>query len=248
MLKSVLVTGGGSGIGAALAVALAERGCQVIISGRRLEMLKPVAEKSANITAHVSDVTCEEDQTELAGLLSELPGPRGLFHAAGYFQLGRLENLTAADWSRSFETNVTARWALSKKCAPYLEGGRILFIGSDSARNIRPGGAAYSVAQAASETLRRALQAEWAEKNIGIAAFKPGLVDTDMVRGFLSVSQEQFPAKQAFQSYIDRGEFATPERLAQFATWLMLDVDTHRFESTEWDLRETHHHAEWSHN
>ena len=56
MLKSVLITGGGSGIGAALAVALAERGCQVIISGRRLEMLKPVAEKSANITAHASDV------------------------------------------------------------------------------------------------------------------------------------------------------------------------------------------------
>ena len=170
MLKSVLVTGGGSGIGAAVAIALAERGCQVIISGRRLEALKPVADKSANITAHASDVTDGADRTQLARLLSGMPGPRGVFHAAGYFQLGKLEDLTEADWSRSFDTNVTARWALSKLCAPHLEGGRILFIGSDSARNIRSGGAAYSVAQAASETLRRALQAEWAEKNIGIAA------------------------------------------------------------------------------
>ena len=246
MLKSVLVTGGGSGIGAAVAIALAKRGCQVIISGRRLEALKPLAEKSANITAHASDVTNDADRTHLARLLSAMPGPRGVFHAAGYFQLGKLESLTESEWCRSFDTNVTARWALSKLCAPHLEGGRILFIGSDSARNIRSGGAAYSVAQAASETLRRALQTEWAEKNIGIGAFKPGLVDTDMVRGFLSVSQDRFPANQAFQSYIDRGEFVTPDQVGQFASWLMLDVDTHRFESTEWDLRESDHHAEWS--
>ena len=245
MLKSVLITGGGSGIGAALALAMAERGCQVIVSGRRTSMLQEVAGGSPNISICTSDVTSDEDQAALAQALSRLPAPRGLFHGAGYFQLGKLSGLSSSDWQSSFDTNVTARWALSNKCAAHLDGGRILFVGSDSARNIRAGAAAYSIAQAASETLRRALQAEWAERDIALSAFKPGLVDTDMVRSFLSAPEEEFPARSAFQSYIDRGEFVTPADVARFASWLLLDVDRERFASTEWDLRDSAHHAEW---
>lgn len=246
MLKSILITGGGSGIGAALATTMARRGCQVLISARRQSMLEAVADTSDNITACASDVTQESDQCVLAQSLALLPAPRGLFHGAGYFQLGKLDELATSDWQSSFETNVTARWALSNKCAAHLDGGRILFIGSDSAANVREGAAAYSIAQTASETLRRALQAEWKTRDIAISAFKPGLVDTDMVRSFLSVSEREFPAKSAFQGYLDRGECVTPETVAAFASWLLLDVETHRFASTEWDLRETHHYAEWN--
>ena len=245
MIKSALITGGGSGIGAALATALAARGCQVIASGRREALLDALANNLPNITAFPSDVTNNSDQTALARSLSNLPAPRALFHGAGYFQLGQLASLSKPDWQKSFETNVTARWALSKMCAPHLSGGRILFIGSDSGTNVRVGAAAYSVAQSASETLRRALQAEWADRNIAVTGFKPGLVDTDMVRGFLAKPAAEFPAKSAFQAYIDRGEFSTPELVATFATWLLLDVDITRYETTEWDLRHNDHHSEW---
>lgn len=246
MLKSVLITGGGSGIGASLAVALAARGCQIVISGRRRAQLDAVAATSPNILAISADVTRADDRATLASALSTLPAPRGLFHGAGSFQLGQLENLTEAQWQASFDTNVTARWALSNACAAHLDGGRILFIGSDSARNVRIGAAAYSVAQAASETLRRALQAEWQDRDVAISAFKPGLVDTDMVRGFLAASEQEFPSRSAFQAYIDRGEFATPDRVAAFASWLLLDVDTHRFATTEWDLRDVSYQTEWA--
>ena len=151
MLKSILITGGGSGIGAALAAVLAGRNCHVIISGRRQTALDAVARQSPRITPYAADVTKCDDQTALASALAELPAPRALFHGAGYFQLGGLDTLSIADWQRSFETNVTARWALSCKCGPHLDGGRVLFIGSDSGANPRTGAAAYSIAQSASE-------------------------------------------------------------------------------------------------
>ena len=245
MIKSVFITGGGSGIGAGLAKTLADRGCQVMISGRRQSSLEAVANHSPNITTCPADVTKVDDLKRLAERFALLPGPRALFHGAGYFQLGQLDTLSVEDWQRSFETNVTSRWQLTSLCAPHLEDGRVLFVGSDSGRNVRVGGAAYSVAQSASETLRRAFQAEWVDRNIAISAFKPGLVDTEMVQGFLTKSEEEFPARSAFQNYMDRGEFVTPEKVGRFVSWLLLDVEAHRYSATEWDIRDTDHHSEW---
>ncbi len=245
MIKSILITGGGSGIGAALAKAMADRGCKVVVSGRRQDVLEAVAGQSSFITPCAADVTDGDDQAALVDALARLPAPRALFHGAGYFQVGRLDILSEADWRRSFDTNVTARLALTTQCAAHLDGGRVLFVGSDSGANVRVGGAAYSVAQAASETLRRALQLEWADRDLAIGAFKPGLVDTDMSRAFLAMSDAEFPARAAFQAYIDRGEFSTPHKVAAFAAWLLLDVEARRFAATDWDIRHADHHPEW---
>ncbi|MEM7731371.1 MAG: SDR family oxidoreductase [Pseudomonadota bacterium] len=245
-LGSILVTGGGSGIGAALALALARRDCRVIITGRRATTLEAVANQSPMIEALPADVTRPQDQDELASLLAKLNAPRGLFHGAGYFQLGKIDALSPDEWQRSFDTNVTARLALSTKCKPHLAGGRVLFVGSDSGTNVRAGAAAYSVAQAASETLRRALQEEWADCDIAVSGFKPGLVDTDLVRGFLALSDEDFPARTAFQAYLDRGEISSPDTIAAFAAWLLLDVGAHRFRTTPWDIRDPEHLGEWN--
>ena len=193
LLKTVLITGGGSGIGAALAHQLASRGCHVLISGRRRSALEAVAGSYERISTCVGDVTDPSHRTTLMTSLAGRPGPRAIVHAAGYFQSGLLEKLSTHDWRRSFETNVEARWALSCECAHLLDAGRILFIGSDAGANPRAGAAAYSIAQAASETLRRALRAEWANRPTAVGAFKPGLVDTEMVRGFMRLSPEEFP-------------------------------------------------------
>jgi NAD(P)-dependent dehydrogenase (short-subunit alcohol dehydrogenase family) len=245
-MKSVLVTGGGSGIGAALALELARRGCEVLISGRRADALSAVADRSAQIVARVGDVTDSSHRAALTGAFADLPGPRGVVHAAGYFQTGSLGTLSIEEWRRSFETNVEARWALSAACAPLLDDGRVLFIGSDAGLNPRAGAAAYSVAQSASDTLRRALKAEWANSSRAVGSFKPGLVDTDMVRGFMQLSSEEFPARQAYEGYVSSGQIASPSSVARFAAWLLLDVSVRRFVETEWDIRETTHHDEWT--
>lgn len=246
-MNTVVITGGGSGIGAALALELAGRGCSVIISGRRADALDAVAATSDRISTCVGDITDAAHRAELTALLASLPGPRAIFHAAGYFQAGLLDMLDIDAWRRSFETNVEARWALSCDCAKLLDDGRILFIGSDAGSSPRAGAAAYSVAQAASETLRRALQAEWANTSRSVGAFKPGLVDTDMVRGFMQLPTEVFPARSAYEDYVSSGHVAAPPAVARFAAWLLLDVPPRRFVDTEWDIRDTDHHHEWSH-
>lgn len=246
LLKTVLITGGGSGIGAALAHQLASRGCHVLISGRRRSALEAVARSYERISTCVGDVTDPSHRTTLMTSLAGRPGPRAIVHAAGYFQSGLLEKLSTHDWRRSFETNVEARWALSCGCAHLLDAGRILFIGSDAGANPREGAAAYSIAQAASETLRRALRAEWANRPTAVGAFKPGLVDTEMVRGFMRLSPEEFPARSAYEDYVSSGHIASTPTIARFATWLLLDIGAQRFNETDWDIRDTDHHAEWA--
>ncbi len=247
LLGAVLITGGGSGIGAALAHQLASRGCHVLISGRRRSALDAVAGSSERISTCAGDVTDPSHRAALITSLADRAGPRAIVHAAGYFQHGLLEKLSTHDWRRSFETNVEARWALSCECAHLLDDGRILFIGSDAGANPREGAAAYSIAQAGSETLRRALQAEWADRSTAVGAFKPGLVDTEMVGGFMRLSPEEFPARSAYEDYISSGHIASASTIARFAAWLLLDVGVQRFKDTEWDIRDTNHHAEWSH-
>jgi NAD(P)-dependent dehydrogenase (short-subunit alcohol dehydrogenase family) len=244
-VASVLITGGGSGIGAALALELANRGCRVLISGRHPQSLAEVALSSKRISVCVGDVTDHSHRDALATALAGLPGPRAIVHAAGYFQTGLLDVLSLEQWRRSFEVNVEARWLLSCACAELLDGGRVLFIGSDAGGSPRAGAAAYSIAQAASETLRRALQAEWADSGTAVGAFKPGLVDTDMVRGFMSLSPAEFPALAAYEDYVAKGLVASPRDVARFATWLLLDVSVRRFTTTEWDVRDVEHHVEW---
>jgi 3-hydroxybutyrate dehydrogenase len=244
-VASVLITGGGSGIGAALAHELASRRCRVLISGRRAQRLDEVAQLSQGISVCVGDVTDDAHRAALAAALADLPGPRAIVHAAGHFQTGLLDILSVEQWRRSFATNVEARWLLSCACVDSLDDGRVLFIGSDAGRSPRAGAAAYSIAQAASETLRRALQAEWADSGIAVGAFKPGLVDTDMVRGFMSLSPAEFPALAAYEEYVANGLVAAPRDIARFAAWLLLDVPATRFTATEWDVRDVEHHAEW---
>jgi NAD(P)-dependent dehydrogenase (short-subunit alcohol dehydrogenase family) len=245
-VRSVLITGGGSGIGAALATELASRGCRVLVSGRRRSALDAVAESSSLISVRAGDVTDASHRDVLATSLARLPGPRAIVHAAGHFQAGLLDVLSVDEWRRSFETNVEARWLLSRDCGGQLHGGRVLFIGSDAGASPRAGGAAYSIAQAASETLRRALQAEWADRDISVGAFKPGLVDTDMVRGFMSLTPEEFPALSAYEEYVAKGLVAAARDVARFAAWLLLTVPANRFAITDWDIRDVEHRTEWS--
>jgi len=225
---------------------MAERGCNVVISGRRSAELETTATESPLITGFSGDITQPAHRAELRIALADLPAPRAIFHGAGYFQTGLLGDLAYDDWRRSFDTNVTARWQLSRDCAAALNGGRVLFIGSDAGANPRAAGAAYSIAQSASETLRRSLQVEWADRDITVGGFKPGLVDTDMVRGFMALTPEEFPALPAYEAYVASGKIALPEQIAEFAAWLLLDVDPLRFAQTEWDIRDAGHHGEWS--
>lgn len=246
MLQTIAITGASSGIGYALAShLLSHTASTLIVAGRRVDRLGALADQApGRVTVVGGDIVQSSHRQAIADALGSSVGPRGLFHGAGYFQTGMIEDLEAEAWQRSFEVNVTARFDLSQRCREHLVRGRLLFIGSDAGVNPRAGAAAYSVAQSASQTLQKALTGEWAD-DVAVGAFKPGLVDTDMVRGFLALDPVEFPARAAYQQYLDRGELASPDTIASFAAWLLCEVGTERFVATAWDVRDTAHHHEW---
>lgn len=73
-----------------------------------------------------------------------------------------------------------------------------------------------------------------------------GLVDTDMVRGFMQRSPEEFPAKAADEDLLSNGRIASAQMMGCFASWLLLDVGADRFATTDRDVSDTDHHDEWT--
>ena len=132
--KHALVTGGGSGIGRAIALALAEAGLAVTICGRRKEQLASVAGENSRIFAIAADVTDEKAMTALYAEAEQARGPFDIVVAnAGMSGSSPARRTSLADWQRTLDVNLTGAFLTVK---PALEGmtarkaGRIVFIAS----------------------------------------------------------------------------------------------------------------------
>ncbi len=246
MIKSIIITGAGSGIGQSLAIKLSDENIKILAIGRRLSALEKTASHNPKLIETLSaDISSETDLNKIQIASEKLPLPLGIFHGAGIYQIDKLSEITIENWQASFNINVTARLALTQKLLPRLQQGRILFIGSDAAKNIRLGASTYSIAQAASQTLADALKLELKQQNISVTAFKPGLVETDMVKTFIQTPAEIFPAVEEYKKIIETGKLSTPETVASFAKWLLLNTNDQDFSGKLWDIREEWHHKHW---
>ncbi|MGH1350687.1 MAG: SDR family NAD(P)-dependent oxidoreductase [Methyloligellaceae bacterium] len=246
MIKSIIITGAGSGIGRSLAIQLADQNIHVLAIGRRISALQETASHNPQKIKFLSaDVSHEEELNNIHSMSENLPLPLGIFHGAGVYQINKLSEISMENWQSSFNINVTARLALTQKLLPRLPQGRVLFIGSDAAKNIRLGASTYSIAQAASQTLAEALKLELKQQNISVTAFKPGLVETDMVKTFIQAPTEIFPAVEEYKNIIATGKLSTAETVASFAKWLLLNTSDQDFSEKLWDIREEWHHKHW---
>ncbi len=246
MIKSAIITGGGSGIGRALCHKLSDNGINVLAIGRRHHALEETASYAGGLikpfSADITDFGCYDKILETT---RQMHKPVGLFHGAGHFQIGKLSKLDQPSWQKSFEINVSARFLLTQALLSVLEGGRVLFIGSDAGNKVRFGAAAYSIAQAASQVLYEGLRKELEGINIAVGLFKPGLVKTDMVDTFMNVSEEEFPDVTFYRDWVKKGELVMPETIADFARWLLITVNRDEFKEKIWDIREGFHHKNW---
>ncbi|MGD9653143.1 MAG: SDR family NAD(P)-dependent oxidoreductase, partial [Candidatus Dadabacteria bacterium] len=123
--KSVLITGGGTGIGKAAALEFAREGASVLITGRREDKLAEAAREAGleglRILFAVSDVSREEDcrgAVELA--VREMRGLDILFNNAGVLIPGPMHETTAAAWEATFGVNVRGAWLMSKFSIPHM--------------------------------------------------------------------------------------------------------------------------------
>jgi NAD(P)-dependent dehydrogenase (short-subunit alcohol dehydrogenase family) len=180
MAQTILITGCSSGIGAALALELQQRGHRVYATARRPEALSGLAEKG--IAALPLDV---DDDASIAAAFERVAQEAGqldmLVNNAGFSQVGAVLDLTREDLRRQYETNVISPVAVTRAALPLLRkavaaGGRprVVTIGSIVGLFTTPFAGAYCSSKAAVHALTEALRMELLPFGIQVVTVQPG--------------------------------------------------------------------------
>ncbi len=192
MSRIALVTGGGTGIGASIAVALAADGWSVVVCGRRLAPLEDVAAAHPSLTIHpvVADVT---DEVQVARLFADVVDRFGrldlLVNNAGRGgSVVPIDEVDVAEWRAVVDLNVTGTFLCTREAFRIMRdqeprGGRILNNGSISAHVPRPMSIAYTATKHAVTGLTKATALDGRPFDIACGQFDVGNASTDMTSG-----------------------------------------------------------------
>jgi 3-oxoacyl-[acyl-carrier protein] reductase len=181
---SVLITGGGSGLGAGTARHFAERGAKVTISGRRPDKIRQVADSiGERCQPVVSDVTRLADREELvAAAVAHGGGLDVLVNNAGNMYRGPVTELEEEPLLGIFRSNVVGPMLLTGAAVPHLAArkGAVIFLGSVHTRRAFPGASPYAATKGAIEVLTKVLAAELGPQGIRVSCVVPGAVFTEI--------------------------------------------------------------------
>ncbi|MFF5899598.1 SDR family NAD(P)-dependent oxidoreductase [Streptomyces argenteolus] len=210
-----LITGGSRGIGAAVAVRLAEEGADVVLTyENNAERAEQVVERIKESGRRASAVRADSaDPEALVAAVDEAAAMFGgldiLVNNAGVFLVGPLEDLGPAEIDRTLAVNVRAPFAASQAAARHMKrGGRIISIGSNVAeRAVFPGLALYSMSKTALAGMTKGLARELGPRGVTVNLVHPGPTDTEtnpadgpnaeVISGFTAVGRYAEPAEIA---------------------------------------------------
>ncbi|TPI22697.1 SDR family NAD(P)-dependent oxidoreductase [Mesorhizobium sp. B4-1-1] len=227
--RHALVTGGGSGVGKAIALALAAEGLAVTICGRREAALAEVAKESDRIFAAAADVTNEADMAALHEKAEAARGPFDIVVAnAGMAGSAPAHKTSLADWQRTLDTNLTGAFLTVKPALAGMLGrkeGRIVFVASTAGLKGYAYVAPYVAAKHGVVGLMRALAAETAKSGVTVNAICPGFVETDMLeesvqRIVKKTGRSTDEARASLAATNPQGRFIQPEEIATAVLWL----------------------------
>jgi len=217
-----IVTGGGTGLGFAMASCLAASGARVVIVGRRLETLEEAAAKlGPSVNAEQHDVRdLDAANTFMARIEERYGAPGILINNAGVHVKKPIEDHTVDDFRRVMATHVEGAFAMTRAIVPLMKragDGRILFITSMTAFVGLPDIVAYSTAKSAYMGMVRSLAAELGPSNIRVNAIAPGWIETPMLHQALDRDPER---QQRILRRTPQARFGSPEDIGWAAVFL----------------------------
>ncbi len=227
--RHALITGGGSGIGAAIADALAARGACITLVGRNAEKIEKKAATLPGAQAVVADVT---DQASIASALERATKTFGpvaiLINNAGAAEPRPFLQTDLANWTKTLDVNLTGAFLCVQAALPGMitaKWGRVVNVASTAGLIAYKGAAAYVAAKHGLIGLTRALALEYADSGVTINAVCPGYTDTDMaaqavsnIRAHKSMSEAEARAVLAAKNPQKR--LITPAEVAAAVAWL----------------------------
>jgi dehydrogenase/reductase SDR family protein 4 len=191
--KTALVTGGGRGIGKAIAFRLAEAGANVVIASRKMENLEATAKEFAALPGKILPFAChvgrKEELEKLVAATESHFGPVDILVNNSATNLGQGPCLEVTDEQlmKTIEINVLSALRLVRLTVPKMMergGGSIINIASIAGLRPQPGGLVYSFTKAGLIMMTRSLAAEFGVKNVRVNAICPGLIQTDFSEYF----------------------------------------------------------------
>lgn len=223
--SSTLVTGGGSGLGEAVARRFALRGGKVTISGRRRKRIEAVAEEiGPNCRAVVGDVAVDADRRAMVEAAVDFGGGlTTLVNAAGNMYRGAVDSFTDQALLDLYHANVVGPIQLTGLALPYLRasGGSVIVFGSVHTQRAFPGASPYAATKGALEALTGVLAAELGPVQVRFNCVRPGGVYTELnERAGLVTAETGLARLQNMASAHALGRIGTADEVAEAVEYL----------------------------
>jgi NAD(P)-dependent dehydrogenase (short-subunit alcohol dehydrogenase family) len=227
--RHALVTGGGTGIGAAIATTLAQAGAAVTICGRRLEPLQAIAASTSNIGAVTADVTDEGSLAMLYEQAQDAGKPFDIIVAnAGMAESAPAHKTSLELWNRTLDVNLTGAFLTVKPALAAMRErgwGRIVFIASTAGLKGYAYVAPYVAAKHGVIGLMRALALETAPAGITVNAICPGFTETELLSDSIAriadaTGRSGADVRATLAASNPQERFIEPQEVADAVLWL----------------------------
>jgi len=229
--KVALITGGGTGIGRAIAVAFAREGAKVAVAGRRKEKLKEtvreIERRGGTGLTIVCDVAKAKDaEKAVKETVKKFGRMNVLVNNAGVLHASTIEGISEEEWDRLMTINLKGPFLMCRAALREFRkagSGAIVNIGSVLGLVAMRDRAAYCASKGGVTLLTKAMALDHAHENVRSNCICPSIVETELVQGLFAASEEGRALRKARIGQIPLGRMGRPEDVAEMAVFLASD-------------------------
>ena len=226
--KVALITGGGTGIGRAIALAFAREGASVAVAGRRLEKLRQVINEvhkqdGAGLAMECDVSRARDVERAVKGTVERFGRVNVLVNNAGTLHVSTVEGISEEEWDRVMTVNVKGPFLMSRAVLPEFRkcgGGVIVNLGSVLGLVAVKDRAAYCASKGGVTMLTKAMALDHAHENIRVNCICPSIVETELVKRVFDQSEQGQALRKARVATIPLGRIGQPADVAEMAVFL----------------------------